>query len=89
MKAIHLYLLLHVFSTVAVLVNTFDPVTTTVFVGLGATLGRTIWNYLHESCDSKWISYNATGEHLRNLYMLVLALWKCICLNATNVFKCC
>lgn len=66
MKAIHLYLLLHVFSTVGVLVHTLDPITTTVVVGFGATLGRTIWNYLHESCDSKWIAFNATGEHFRN-----------------------
>uniref|UniRef100_UPI0037E7D79B torsin-1A-like isoform X2 n=1 Tax=Semicossyphus pulcher TaxID=241346 RepID=UPI0037E7D79B len=61
MKAAHLCLLLHVFLTASVLVHTFDPLTTTVVLGIGATLGRTIYNYLHESCDPKWITFNATG----------------------------
>lgn len=61
MKTTHLYFLLHVLSTAGVLVNAFDPITTTVVVGIGATLGRTIYRYLHESCDSKWIAFNATG----------------------------
>ncbi|XP_073334134.1 torsin family 1 isoform X2 [Pagrus major] len=61
MKAAHLFLFLHVFSTAGVLVNAFDPITTTVVLGVGATLGRTIWNYLRESCDPKWIAFNATG----------------------------
>ncbi|XP_008302302.1 torsin family 1 isoform X2 [Stegastes partitus] len=61
MKTAHLYLLLHVLSTASVLVNAFDPITTSVIVGLGATLGKTIYNYLHESCDKKWIAFNATG----------------------------
>ncbi|XP_071322747.1 torsin-1A-like isoform X2 [Trachinotus anak] len=61
MKAARLYLLLHMLLTSGVLVNTFDPVTTTVVIGIGATLGRTIYNYLHESCDPKWIAFNATG----------------------------
>ncbi|GAA6219265.1 torsin-1A-like isoform X2 [Lates japonicus] len=61
MKAARIYLLLHILSTTGVLVNTFDPFTTTVVIGVGATLGRTIYNYLHESCDSKWIAFNATG----------------------------
>lgn len=64
MKATHLYLLLHILLSATALVRTFDPVTTTVVVGLGATLGRTIYNYLHESCDSKWVAFNATGEHV-------------------------
>ncbi|KAF1371451.1 hypothetical protein PFLUV_G00278110 [Perca fluviatilis] len=61
MKAAHLYLSLLVFSSASVLVNTFEPITTTVVLGIGAALGRTIYNYLHESCDSKWIAFNATG----------------------------
>lgn len=69
MKVTRLYLSLYVFLTVNVLVNTFDPLTTTVVVGLGATLGRTIWNYLHESCSSKWIAFNATGKYVRNLHI--------------------
>lgn len=64
MKAAHLYLSLLVFSSASVLVNTFEPITTTVVLGIGAALGRTIYNYLHESCDPKWIAFNATGEHL-------------------------
>lgn len=66
MKAAHLFLFLHVFSTAGVLVNAFDPITTTVVLGVGATLGRTIWNYLHESCDPKWVAFNGTGEHVRH-----------------------
>lgn len=62
MKATHLYLLLHVFLSTSVLVSTFEPFSTTALVvGIGATLGRTIYNYLHESCEPKWIALNATG----------------------------
>ncbi|KAM9841272.1 torsin family 1 isoform 2-T2 [Aulostomus maculatus] len=61
MKAAHLSLLFHVFSVVAVLVSTFDPITTTVVVGIGATFGRRIFNYFHESCEPKWVSFNASG----------------------------
>ncbi|XP_068190648.1 torsin-1A-like isoform X2 [Antennarius striatus] len=61
MRAAHKYLLLYILTTSCVVVNTFDPVTTTVVVGFGATLGRTIWNYLHESCEPRWIAFNATG----------------------------
>ncbi|XP_070706454.1 torsin family 1 isoform X2 [Pempheris klunzingeri] len=61
MKAAHFYLLLHVFSTASVLVNAFDPITTTVVVSVGAALGRTIYDYFHERCDPKWISFNVTG----------------------------
>lgn len=57
-----MYLLLYVFLTTSALTNSVDPITTTVVVALGATLGRTIWSYLHESCSSKWIDYNATGD---------------------------
>ncbi|XP_029301285.1 torsin-1A-like [Cottoperca gobio] len=61
MKATHLYLLLQVFLSASVLVHTFDPFTTVLAVGVGATLGRTIYKYLHESCDPKWIAFDATG----------------------------
>ncbi|XP_074547307.1 torsin family 1 isoform X2 [Halichoeres trimaculatus] len=61
MKAKHLSLLLHVFLISGVLVNAFDPITTTVVIGCGATLGRFLYTYLHESCDPKWIAFNATG----------------------------
>ncbi|XP_020506571.1 torsin family 1 isoform X2 [Labrus bergylta] len=61
MKPAHLCLLLHGVLTANVLVNAFDPFTTTLVLGLGATLGRTIYNYLHESCDKKWIAFNATS----------------------------
>lgn len=65
MKAKHIYLLLYVFLNVGVLVNSFDPLTTWVVVGVGAGLGRTLWNYFQESCEPKWISFNATGDRLR------------------------
>ncbi|XP_028318293.1 torsin-1A-like isoform X2 [Gouania willdenowi] len=61
MKASRLILLVHVLSTAAVLVHAFDPFTTTMVVGIGATLGRTIYKYFHESCDSKWIDFNSTA----------------------------
>lgn len=64
MRARHVYVLLHICLTVGVLVNAFDPITTTVVIGIGATLGRTIYNYFRESCDSKWIAFNATGEQV-------------------------
>lgn len=67
MKATRLCLLLHVFATASVLVSAFEPITTTVVVGIGAMLGRTIYNYLHERCDPKWIAFNATGEHVQHV----------------------
>lgn len=62
MKSTHVYLFFYVFLTTDVVSNAVDPITTTVAVGLGASLGRTIWNYLYERCTSKWIDYNATGD---------------------------
>lgn len=67
MKLTHLYLFFRIFSTLGVLANAFDPISITVVVGVGATLGRTVWNYLHESCDKRWIAYNATGKLVHNL----------------------
>ncbi|XP_045923677.1 torsin-1A-like [Micropterus dolomieu] len=59
MKVTRLYLLLHIFLTVCVLVNTLDLFTVTVALGVGAAL----WNYLttFERCDQNWIVFNATG----------------------------
>ncbi|XP_035628388.1 torsin-1A-like isoform X2 [Oncorhynchus keta] len=45
-------------------VNAFEPISTTFVVGVGvglAAVGRTIYNYVYESCDSKWIAFNSTG----------------------------
>lgn len=64
MKTNHMCLSFYVLSTFAVLANSFDPVTTTIVVGAGAVLGRRILNYFQESCDTKWISFNSTGERL-------------------------
>lgn len=61
MKAAYLIFILHVLLTAPVPVNTFDPFTIVGF-GVCASLGRTLWNYFNERCDSKWIVYNATGE---------------------------
>ncbi|XP_057674447.1 torsin family 1 isoform X2 [Corythoichthys intestinalis] len=68
MKAARACLWLHILSTVASLVGAFDPITTSIMFGIGAALSRTIYNYLHESCDHKWIAFNSTGleEDLRN-----------------------
>ncbi|XP_008323903.1 torsin family 1 isoform X2 [Cynoglossus semilaevis] len=61
MKPARLFLLMYVCVTCCVLVNSFDPFTTTVFIGVGATLGRQIYHYLRESCNSNWIDFNAKG----------------------------
>ena len=42
--------------------DAFEPISTTLAVGVSAALGRTIYNYFHESCDPKWVQLNATGE---------------------------
>uniref|UniRef100_UPI0037E89A8F torsin-1A-like n=1 Tax=Semicossyphus pulcher TaxID=241346 RepID=UPI0037E89A8F len=58
MKAVRMYLLLHIVLAVFVPVNTFDPLTASV------AIISSVWQRLfdsHESCDSKWISFNATG----------------------------
>lgn len=75
MKAARIYLLFHVFLITSVLVNAFDPITTAVTVGICASLGRTIYNYFHERCDSKWIAFNVTGKHgviCHDVYVLTL-----------------
>ncbi|CAL8406242.1 unnamed protein product [Arctogadus glacialis] len=53
--------LLVCFLTAILVVNAFEPFTTTIAVGVTAALGRTIYNYFHESCDPKWVQLNATG----------------------------
>lgn len=60
MKAAQIYLLLHVILTVSVMVHAFNP--------FEEMFGRfkSLWSR-YESCDSKWISFNATGEHVRPL----------------------
>uniref|UniRef100_A0A8C7JM40 Torsin family 1 n=1 Tax=Oncorhynchus kisutch TaxID=8019 RepID=A0A8C7JM40_ONCKI len=46
----------------SVFVNAFEPISTTFVVGLGvAAVGRKMYNYVYESCDSKWIAFNSTG----------------------------
>lgn len=67
MKVAHICFWFHVSLTASGLVNAFDPFTTTLVVGLGATLGRTIYKYFQENCDQKWIAYNTTGEVGRKL----------------------
>ncbi|XP_013867821.1 torsin family 1 isoform X2 [Austrofundulus limnaeus] len=61
MKVADIFLCLNVLLTAGALVNAFDPITTSVGVGLFAAVGRTIYKYFHESCDTKWIAFNATG----------------------------
>lgn len=73
MKVAHLYLLLHIFSSACVLVNAFEPITTTVVLGVGATLGGIIWKYLNEKCDQKWIAFNSTGEHMQHVNVYTVA----------------
>lgn len=66
------YLCLFILLTTRVPVDAFDPISTTVVVGVCATLGRSLWNYLTESCDSRWIAFNATGEHVAFQFGLYL-----------------
>ncbi|XP_026209921.1 torsin-1A-like [Anabas testudineus] len=61
MKTTRLYLFLTIFSTIALLVDTDESVTAAVVIGIGATLGWTMYKYSHESCDSSWIYFNATA----------------------------
>lgn len=67
MKATQIYLLLHFIVTANVLVDAFNP------FGLIADL----WRNSYESCDSKWISFNAEGEDARhvNVKTVVLCLY--------------
>ncbi|CAL8277348.1 unnamed protein product [Merluccius merluccius] len=53
--------LLVYFCVANLVVNAFEPVSTTIAIGATAFLGRTIYNYFHESCDPKWVQFNATG----------------------------
>lgn len=84
MKVAYIYMSLHVLLTAGALVNAFDPITTTVGVGLLATLGRTVYKYFHESCDKKWIGFNSTGEHAESVFKCTRSqkidtlIYKCI-----------
>lgn len=62
MKIAHMLWVLNALLTAGPLADAFDPLTTTVVVSVGAALGRTIYNYLRETCDSRWLTYNSTGE---------------------------
>lgn len=75
MKSTDIYLFFYVFLTTIVLTSALDPITATAVVGLGASLGRTLWNYFHESCSSKWINYNATGDcaHIQRVQVFYCA----------------
>ncbi|KAM9437969.1 torsin-1A-like isoform 1-T1 [Salvelinus alpinus] len=45
-------------------VNAFEPISTTFVFGAGvglAAVGRRIYNYVYESCNSNWIAFNSTG----------------------------
>ncbi|XP_077477998.1 torsin family 1 isoform X2 [Stigmatopora argus] len=60
MRAARGFLWLHILMIVASVVGAFDPFTTTIMFGIGAAVSRGIYNYLHESCDSRWIAFNST-----------------------------
>ncbi|KAK0143593.1 Torsin-1B [Merluccius polli] len=53
--------LLVYFCIANLVVHAFEPVSTIIVIGATAFLGRTIYNYFHESCDPKWVQFNATG----------------------------
>ncbi|XP_044031306.1 torsin-1A-like [Siniperca chuatsi] len=58
MKAVQIYLWLHIILTASVPVNTFNPFGK-MFDGV-----KNLWQKIYnpdESCDSKWISFNETG----------------------------
>ncbi|XP_004074571.1 torsin-1A isoform X2 [Oryzias latipes] len=61
MKFVHVLWVLNALLIAGTPVDAFDPITTTVVVSFGAALGRTIYNYLRETCDSRWLTYNSTG----------------------------
>lgn len=81
MKSTYIYLLLYVFLAAGVITNAVDPITITVAVGVGATLGRTVWNYLDERCSPNWIAYNATGDCVQTLHVRCFSLDICIYLR--------
>ncbi|KAM3599241.1 uncharacterized protein V6R79_002390 [Siganus canaliculatus] len=69
MRVTHLYLLSYVFLTACVLLNvSAEPATVIAgVVGTAAVvyvLGPKVWSHYHESCDTNWINYNATGLHV-------------------------
>ncbi|XP_071219504.1 torsin-1A-like isoform X1 [Salvelinus alpinus] len=46
----------------SVFVNAFEPISTTFVLGLGlAAVGRKMYSYVYENCDSNWIAFNSTG----------------------------
>lgn len=54
---------LHFILITSVIVQAFEPITTTIVTGVGvATLGNKLYNYLFETCNGHWIGFNATGK---------------------------
>lgn len=55
---------LHFILITSVIVQAFEPITTTIVTGVGvATLGSKLYNYLFETCNAHWIGFNGTGKH--------------------------
>ncbi|XP_061589796.1 torsin family 1 isoform X2 [Cololabis saira] len=62
MKRAHVHVVLHILLIAGVLVSAIEPITTAFVVG-SAAVGtyKYFSKYFVESCDSRWISFNATG----------------------------
>lgn len=72
MIAAHTCLILHFILTVSDPVDTSNPIT--VAAEVVASLWQDIFN-LHETCDSKWISFNAEGEDVKHVNVKTVVLF--------------
>ncbi|XP_066501669.1 torsin family 1 isoform X2 [Hoplias malabaricus] len=62
MRAARWWLFLRCLALSGAAVEAFEPVSTAVVAGMGAAaLGRKLYQYLYETCDQTWVSFNSSG----------------------------
>lgn len=55
------WIMLHYLVITGVLVDSFEPISATLFAGGAAYLGNKVYNYMFENCNENWIHFNETA----------------------------
>lgn len=64
--------LLHFILVSGLIVEAIEPVSTSLLVGSGvAYLGRKLYRYVYETCHENWVNFNATGENVIKMCIMV------------------
>lgn len=64
--------LLHCILISGLIVEAIEPVSTSLLVGTGAAyLSKKLYYYVYETCDENWVNFNATGENVIKMCIMV------------------